>query len=167
VYHHNRVRIGKPVEQEVGMADSTAPNPEPRRPRAVSFVASLLFIEASLVVLVGVVVATAQVAARSLAIGGADVVFGPILDVLPGLSLAIVVVVAGGGLLLAGVGLLRMREWGWSLAMALQGLILVNSLYAYFGGQPQYLALAIASFVVLVLNQREVRQAFEAQRHHV
>jgi hypothetical protein len=148
------------------MAEPEPPPPRPQRPRAVSFVASLLFLEAALVMLVGVVVATAQVALMPLAVGGADVVFGPILGILPGLGLAMVVVIAGGGLLVAGVGLLWMREWGWGLAMALQGLILANALYAYAGGRPQFFALAIGSFLVLVLNQREVRQAFEAQKRH-
>ena len=52
------------------------------------------------------------------------------------------------------------------LGMALQGLGLANALYSHAHGVPQYLPLALCSLVVLVLNQREVRQAFEAHADH-
>jgi hypothetical protein len=51
--------------------------------------------------------------------------------------------------------------------MALQGLGLANALYAHLNGDAQHLALALCSFVVLVLNQREVRQAFQVHVQHV
>jgi hypothetical protein len=88
------------------------------------------------------------------------------VSILPGLGVAIVIVVAGGGLALAGLGLLHLREWGWVLAMALQGFGLANALYTHVVGEPQYLPLALCSFVVLVLNQREVRLAFVVQDAH-
>lgn len=138
-----------------------------RRPRAVSFVASLLLFEAVLVVLVGSLVAAAELPGVVPLEIDASGVFGPIVQILPGLWLASVVIVVGGGLALAGLGLLQLREWGWVLAMALQGFGLANALYAHLHGAPQYLSLALCSFVVLVLNQREVRQAFEAQHEHV
>ncbi len=137
--------------------------PKGRRPRAVSFVASLLLFEAVLVTLVGALLFAAHLAETTVPVPGADDAFGPIVDILPGLGLAITVVVVGGGLLLAGAGLFWMREWGWVLAMAFQGLGLANSLYAYFHQQPQFITMAVTSLVVLVLNQREVRQAFDLQ----
>jgi hypothetical protein len=136
-----------------------------RRPRAVSFVASLLLLESLLVTLVGLLVFVAELLSLSLPTAANDA-FGPIVDVLPGLGLAITVVVAGSGLLLASAGLFWMREWGWTLAMAFQGFGLANSLYAYFHGQPQFLTMAVTSLVVLVLNQREVRQAFDLHSRH-
>ena len=135
----------------------------PRRPRAVSFVASLLFIEAVLVMALGLPMATAEVATAPLLALTPDDAFGPIISVLPGLGLATVVVVAGGGLALAGLGLLHLREWGWVLATSLQGFGLSDALYAHFHGDRPYVTLALCSFVVLVLNQREVRQAFAAR----
>jgi hypothetical protein len=146
--------------------ESTAHATHRRRPRAVSFVASLLLFEAVLVLLAGIAVGAAQVAGTPVPDVGPDDVFGPIVSVLPGLGLGTIIVVAGGGLALAGLGLLQMREWGWVLAMALQGLGLANALYAHLRGEPQYLPLALCSFVVLVLNQREVRQAFQMQTEH-
>lgn len=137
-----------------------------RRPRAVSFVASLLFVEAVLVMVLGLLLAAGQLAASPPIALTLDDAFGPILMVLPGLGLATVIVVAGGGLGLAGLGLLHLREWGWVLAMALQGFGLADALYAHFHGDRPYVTLALCSFVVLVLNQREVRQAFAARALH-
>jgi hypothetical protein len=134
-----------------------------RRPRAVSFVASLLFVESVLVMVIGLLMATAQLATMPLPTITADDAFSPIVTVVPGLGLAITIVVAGCGLALAGLGLLHLREWGWVLAMSLQGFGLADALYAHFHGDRPYFTLALCSFVVLVLNQREVRQAFVAR----
>lgn len=148
------------------MHQTATHTPHQRRPRAVTFVASLLFFEAVLVMALGLVLAAGQVATTPPIAMTPDDAFGPILNVLPGLGFATVVVVAGGGLGLAGVGLLHLREWGWVLAMSLQGFGLVDALYAHVHGDRPYVTLALCSFVVLVLNQREVRQAFAARALH-
>ena len=137
-----------------------------RRPRAVSFVASLLLMEAVMVVVIGLLMATAQFATSPMLAVTPEDAFGPIVSVLPGLGLAIIIVVAGGGLALAGLGLLHLREWGWVLATTLQGFGLADALYAHVNGDRPYLTLALCSFVVLVLNQREVRQVFAARDLH-
>jgi hypothetical protein len=139
------------------------PTTRPRRPRAVTFVASLLLIEAVVVILAGIVTGSGFVATGPIGQFGPDDVFGPLFAVLPGLGLATVIVVGGGGMALAGLGLLQVKEWGWILAMAFQGLGLANALYAHIQGDRQYVSLALCSFVVLVLNQREVRQIFAAR----
>jgi hypothetical protein len=95
-----------------------------------------------------------------------DGAFGPLIDALPTLGLAIVIIASGGGLALAAVGLLRLREWAWVLAMSLQGIGLADALWETYTGQPQNLTLAVCSFIVLVLNQREVRQWFEGRHEH-
>ena len=140
--------------------------PHRRRPRAITFVASIIVVEAVIVVLAGIVVGAIQVTSTPIPDYAPDDAFGPIVSVLPALGLATIIVVAGGGLALTAVGLLQLREWGWTLAMALQGLGLTNELYSYFQGNPQHFTLALCSFVVLVLNQREVRQAFAARHTH-
>jgi hypothetical protein len=137
-----------------------------RRPRAVSFVASLLLLESLLVVLVGMVLVGVQMATLPTLQFMLDDALGQIVGALPGLGISVIVILAGGGLALAGVGLLHLREWAWVLAMALQGLGLAYALYDYASGQPEYVPLALGSFVVLVLNQREVRQAFDLQHEH-
>ena len=137
-----------------------------RLPRAVSFVASLLFIEAVLVMVIGLLMASTQLAVTPVLAVTLDDAFGPLVRAFPGLGLAAIIVVAGGGLGLAGLGLLHLREWGWLLATMLQGLGLADALYARFHGGRPYLTLALCSFVVLVLNQREVRQAFSARDPH-
>ena len=140
--------------------------PQRRRPRAVSFVASLLFAEAALVVAIGFLLVSTQLAAMPPLAISLDDAFGPLVTVVPGLGFAAIVVVAGGGLALAGLGLLHLREWGWVLATTLQGFALADALYAHFHGDRPYLTLALCSFVVLVLNQREVRQAFALRDRH-
>jgi hypothetical protein len=147
------------------MHEAVTQAPRGRRPRAVSFVASLLLFESLLVILVGSLVSVAEMFSLTV-LSAANDAFGPIVDTLPVLGLALTVIVAGGGLLVASAGLFWMREWGWTLAMAFQGFGLANSLYAYFHGQPQFLTMAVTSLVVLVLNQREVRQAFDLQSRH-
>jgi hypothetical protein len=138
-----------------------------RRPRAVSFVATLLLVEAVVVVLRGAVMATVELAGLSIPAEAPDSAFAPLVASWPVLGLAGIIVVAGGGLALASVGLLHLREWAWVLAMSLQGVGLADALHETYLGQPQYLALAVGSFVVLVLNQREVRQAFDLRHQHV
>lgn len=142
------------------MHETTTHATHRRRPRAVSFVASLVFIEAVLVVVIGLLIAAAQVATTPVLAVTPEDAFGPIVRVFPGLGLAAIIVAAGGGLALAGLGLLQLREWGWVLATTLQAFGLADALYAHVHGDRPYLTLALCSFVVLVLNQREVRQAF-------
>jgi hypothetical protein len=142
---------------------TTMPTTRRRRPRAVTFVASLLLIEAVLVILAGIVTGSGIIATGPIGQFGPDDVFGPLFEVVPGLGLATAIVVVGGGMALAGLGLLQVEEWGWILAMAFQGLGLANALYAHLQGDRQYVALGLCSFVVLVLNQREVRQIFAAR----
>jgi hypothetical protein len=137
-----------------------------RRPRAISFVATLLLLEALIVVVLGAAMATIALAGLPVSNEIPDGAFGPLVGVLPGLGLAAVIVVAGGGLALASVGLLRLREWAWVLAMTLQGVALADALWETYAGRPQHLTLAVGSFVVLVLNQREVRQAFDSRHSH-
>jgi hypothetical protein len=124
-------------------------------------------LEALIVVLIGAAMATIALAGWTPPDALPDGGFGPLIGLLPGLGLAAVIVVAGGGLALASVGLLRLREWAWVLAMALQGVGLADALWETYTGQPQHLTLAVGSFVVLVLNQREVRQAFDGRHAHV
>ena len=148
------------------MQSTTITAPYRRRPRAVTFVASLLVVEAVIVVLAGIVVGAIQVTTTPMPDFAPNDAFGPLVTVLPALGLATIIVVAGGGLALTALGLFQLHEWGWTLAMALQGLGLSNALYSYVQGDPQYFTLALCSFVVLVLNQREVRQAFMARHTH-
>jgi hypothetical protein len=138
-----------------------------RRPRAVSFVATLLLVEALVVVLAGATMATIELAGLPIPDEAAERAFFPYVETLPGLGLAVVIIVAGGGLAMASVGLLRLREWAWVLAMSMQGVGLADALYETYQGQPQYITLAMGSFVVLVLNQREVRHAFDVRFHDV
>ena len=148
------------------MQSSVTPAPSRRRPRAITFVASLLLAEAILVVLFGILIGASQVTELPMPAFAPDDLFSPLVTVLPALGLPTIIVVAGGGLALTALGLIQLREWGWTLAMAIQGLLLSNALYSYVQGAPDYVTLAVCSFVVLVLNQREVRQAFAVQYRH-
>ena len=130
------------------MQTTTLPAIRRRRPRAITFVASVMFVQAALVILAGIVTGAGFVASGPIGQFGPDDVVGPLFEVVPGLGLATVIVVGGGGMALAGLGLLQIREWGWILAMAFQGLGLANALYAHMQGDRQYVSLALCSFVV-------------------
>lgn len=63
-------------------------------------------------------------------------------------------------------GLLRLRAWAWTLGMTLQGVLLATSLLQAYFGEDDVVTLAVGAFVVLCLNQREVRTAFGIGRQH-
>jgi hypothetical protein len=75
-------------------------------------------------------------------------------------ALAGLPVVLGIALLAVAVGLWQLRPWAWLLAMSLQGLSLGQALTMYLLGDPDYWSMALSAFVVLALNQEEVREAF-------
>jgi hypothetical protein len=66
----------------------------------------------------------------------------------------------GSALLVAGIGLLRMRHSAWLLAMTIEAVSLAIALRWYALGEPRFGPMALSSLIVLALNQREVRQAF-------
>ncbi|MBI5080141.1 MAG: hypothetical protein HZB17_02390 [Chloroflexi bacterium] len=68
---------------------------------------------------------------------------------------------------LIGVGLRRGKSWAWTAAIILQGAILILGLEAYFTRNADssfYVALGLASAIVLTLNQREVLVVYRANR---
>ncbi|MGE3270721.1 MAG: hypothetical protein AB7P40_18350 [Chloroflexota bacterium] len=127
-----------------------------RWPRAVMFVAGLSMVEGTFAVLLsGAALAgwwlnsqAMQDANISLRIDGA---------VLLGID--------GIALLLAGIGLLRLAPWAWTLAMATQCLTLTVTLYEYLSNDPDYLLMALGVLAVLLLNRQEVRLAFDPTEH--
>jgi hypothetical protein len=85
----------------------------------------------------------------------------------PAEATALVLGISGGVVLTAAIGLLRLRPWAWTLAMATQAWTLTVSLYDYLAGTPEYAVMALGVLTVLLLNQQEVRVAFEASaRRH-
>jgi len=63
-------------------------------------------------------------------------------------------------LLLAVIGLVRQKRWGWTLTMILTGLGLAYNIWSYFQGNPYYIAMAVYIIIVFYLNQREVQSSF-------
>jgi hypothetical protein len=68
--------------------------------------------------------------------------------------------------LVGGVGMLRLSQWAWVVAMLLQGYALTLYLWAYFTGRPHYLEMLIAAVIVFYLNTRPVRSVFEGVRRN-
>ena len=68
--------------------------------------------------------------------------------------------VLGVAAVVSGIGLLLVRTWAWLLALALLGCELVIQLSSYFQGRPAYWAMFLSALLVLYLNQRPIRQAF-------
>jgi hypothetical protein len=58
------------------------------------------------------------------------------------------------------VGLWRYRNWGWSLALMLSGLILAVDIGWWVAGQPRYPGMFLNMVAVFYLNQRDVRAIF-------
>ncbi|MDP8923618.1 MAG: hypothetical protein M3O34_12155 [Chloroflexota bacterium] len=144
------------------MLDQPVPVASPQRPRAVSFVASLVLAEA---VAAFVVAGLSVLGMLTLELRGPTLIVDRVLNEPAVRSVspaAVGALVAGLILSAAGIGLLRMRAWAWSAAVVLHGVTLADALAGYAFGEPRYELMAIGSLVVLVLNQREVRQAFVA-----
>jgi hypothetical protein len=68
--------------------------------------------------------------------------------------------------LVVALGLFRLRPWAWFLAMTMEGLNLASALSAYAIGRPEYVTMLLGIVIVMSLNQREVRQTFEARDRH-
>ncbi|GAB1422528.1 hypothetical protein MASR2M15_27620 [Anaerolineales bacterium] len=59
-------------------------------------------------------------------------------------------------------GLWRMKRWAWFLIMTQIGSNLLIQLWQHFTGRnPSYISMSIYVIMVLYLNQREVRLAFQ------
>ena len=142
------------------MVDQPVRAARARRPRAVSFVASLVLAEAvAALVLAGLGI----VGLLTFEMRGPTLIVERVLVEAPAREIGPLTAVGlGAGLVLAvaGIGLLRMHAWAWSLAVLVHGIALADALAGYAVGRPQYAVMAIGSLVVLVLNQPEVRLAF-------
>lgn len=66
-------------------------------------------------------------------------------------------------LLLAILGLLLQKRWGWIITMILTGLGLFYTIWSYFQGEPRYVTMLLYVIIALYLNQRDVQQAFREQ----
>jgi hypothetical protein len=122
------------------------------RPRAVTFVAGLSMVEG----FVAAGLAALYVAGWRLNGEGMQAATVTLL-----LDRAALLGISGVSLLVAGVGLLRLSAWAWTLAMATQGLTLTVALYQYLSGNPDYLLMPLGVLAVLLLNRQEVRLTFE------
>jgi hypothetical protein len=70
-------------------------------------------------------------------------------------------VVLGVGALVAALGALRMRPWGWAVFMTWAVVGLTHQILRYlFFDDPNYADMAINTFVVLALSPLEVQIAF-------
>ena len=68
-----------------------------------------------------------------------------------------------GVFLLASLGLLRLKRWGWVLSMLLIGTNLVYNIWLYFQGDAHYLDMVANIVIVFYLNQRDVQAPFMSQ----
>ena len=58
------------------------------------------------------------------------------------------------------IGLWQLKRWGWFLVMMDTGFGMFLNIWAYFHGQPNYIAMAASVLIVFYMNQREVQHAF-------
>ena len=57
-------------------------------------------------------------------------------------------------------GLVRRREWGWTLAIITAGVTLTINLGWWANGEPRYLSMLVNTIAVFYLNQRDLRAVF-------
>lgn len=65
----------------------------------------------------------------------------------------------------AGLGLLRLREPAWNLAMLLEGVALLLAIFLYIGERPwyAYVQMLLGIIVVINLNHPELRHSFPTE----
>ena len=63
----------------------------------------------------------------------------------------------------AGIALLRMHPRGWLLGMVAAVIVLAVQLVSWYDSTPSYILMAITVAVVLLMNQAEVRDAFDEE----
>jgi hypothetical protein len=67
----------------------------------------------------------------------------------------------GAGVLVAAVGAFRLRPWGWALFMTWAVIGLTHQILRYlFFDDPDYLDMAVNTFIVLALSPLDVQIAF-------
>lgn len=65
-----------------------------------------------------------------------------------------------GIFLLAVIGLLLLKRWGWILTMITTGTGLAVTIWSYIDGNPRYVPMLIYIVIVFYLNQRDVQVPF-------
>jgi uncharacterized membrane protein (DUF2068 family) len=73
--------------------------------------------------------------------------------------------VIGMMMLVAAVGMLRMRQWAWLLALIIQGTELLIGMLEHPRAGLTAVNMLIGVLVVFYLNQRSIRMAFQVARH--
>jgi hypothetical protein len=76
----------------------------------------------------------------------------------------IVLAILAAAMILAATGIVLRIRAAWGLTMLLVLIGLVVNLWAYFGGDPNYLRLALFVVTAFYLNQRVVREVFHTPR---
>ena len=147
------VRVGTPTDAPLS---NTTEAQQDHRPRAVTFVAGLAVVEGIVAGMFGVLLLSAW---------WFNWTASPPSDPRSYLSAGALLGISGGGMLIAAVGLFRLRPWAWTLAMATQSLTLTVSLYEYLSNDPDYLVMSLGVLAVLLLNRQEVRLAFSPPEH--
>lgn len=81
--------------------------------------------------------------------------------------LAVALGMLGIFIVISGIGVLRLRQWAWLVAMILQGWTLAVVLFDYFTrGTSSYFTMLLGVIIVFYLNSRGVRQTFDLAHTH-
>ena len=143
------------------VAVSTGAETRPDRPPAVTIVALLLLVASIGSAALGLyALISAQIVLPPA--GGLLDLAGVHLGSLTG-AIALRQVVSLVVAFVGGVALLQMRRRGWLLAMVAAVLVLAAQLTNWWYGEPNYLMMTAGVAVVLLMNQAELREAFEGE----
>ena len=154
------VEVGEAVEESAreGSVRPGSVRPGPERPRAVTVAAVGHLLQGVALSVAGGVF---LLGAFPLVSGGSPIDRREQLELI---VLGSVLVLLGLLALIATVGLYRLRPWAWSVAMTAQGFGLAVALSSHFLdglGYNDDVSLAMGILLVFMLNQNEVRRAFQ------
>lgn len=84
------------------------------------------------------------------------------------------VITSGIGLLVLGSlalfvawQLFGMKSYAWLMAMSLQGIILLTSLFAYMREEPNHILMAMGVLLVFYLNQNEIQTVMRGSQEEI
>jgi hypothetical protein len=135
-----------------------------KRPRSVTFIGVLLLVQGLILSIAPGVLIGLIIAERLDVLPINETVNVPAILQESTLSFFSTFVVGIFGLV-SSIGLLRMRYWGWLMAMIVQGVAMTLKLIEYSRGQPDYVQMFVSVFIVFYLNQRHIRQFFDVARN--
>lgn len=135
-----------------------------KRPPSVTLIGALLLLQGALyTVFAGSIVALEL--SRSLEMLPPELAAEVPWQEMPSLLVVSTTLMIGMFGVVSSIGVLRLRLWGWLMAMIVQGVSMILSLVDYAREDANYVSMFLSAVIVFYLNQRHIRQVFETAQH--